>query len=73
MPDDLAEFLKETPELSPSKVLQAKLKDLKEDWNTKEIRFKALEQKIFNLSQRLNKLMEFLEDRGLTNEFLAQE
>lgn len=61
IPKDLADFLEENPDISPSKVLQAKLYEIKEQESKLKDRIKAYEVKLFRQTGRITKLTDWLE------------
>jgi hypothetical protein len=65
IPKELADFLEENPEISPSKVLQVKLFEIKEQETRLQERIKAYEIKLFRASGRLNKLCSWLEEQKI--------
>jgi septal ring factor EnvC (AmiA/AmiB activator) len=62
---ELADFLDENPEISPSKVIQAKLYEIKEQEVRLRDRIKAYEVKMFRQTGRLTKLLEWIQAQGL--------
>ena len=65
IPKDLAEFLEENPSISPSKVLQAKLYEIKEQEARLKDRIKAYEVKLYRQSGRLTTLLQWLEKKEI--------
>ncbi len=62
IPQDLAQFLDENPTVSPSKVLQVKLSEMKDSVNQSNVRIKALDIRNARLSAKLSKILEWCED-----------
>jgi hypothetical protein len=70
IPEYQALFLDENPDFSPSKLLQSKLNELMEtskDW-TEQI--KAANAKTLRVIETLNKQRDFIEAKGLMDEFI---
>lgn len=51
--------MEENPDLSPSKIIQTKLYEIKFEEEKLKLRMKAAENKIFNLSGKLNRVLEY--------------
>jgi hypothetical protein len=71
--EELAQFLEENPNLSPSKILQTAIEEIRASYiNTDDMKGHMLElhKRIEFLQERLQKYSKFLEERGLTEEIL---
>jgi len=62
VPMELAQFLEENSGISPSKILQNKLFEMKNDKESFVTRVRALEIRNANLSKKLNDLLVWCED-----------
>jgi len=65
IPKDLAEFLEENSEISPSKVIQAKLYEIKEQEARASMKIKAYEVKLYRATGRLQKLIDWLQKQEI--------
>jgi hypothetical protein len=65
VPMELAQFLEENPEISPSKIIQTKLFEMKNDEARLEQRIKAYEIRNGRISAKLNKVLEWVEEQKL--------
>ncbi len=63
VPSELAQFLEENPEISPSKIIQTKLFEMKNDDARLSTRIKALDIRNARLSAKLNKILEYADDK----------
>lgn len=64
IPRDMEEFLKENPDLSPSKMLQSKIIEIRESKKINQVEIIKLKRVINNLQTKLweaNERVEFLE------------
>jgi len=66
VPFELAQFLEENTEISPSKILQSKLFEMKNDENRSSMKIKALEIRNSRLSVKLEKILNWAEDNKIT-------
>lgn len=66
IPIELAEFLKDNPEISPSKVLQQKLFAIKDEEERLKEKVKGYEVRLVTAARRLEKILNFVSDNGLT-------
>jgi len=66
IPKDLAEFLDENPEVSPSKVLQSKLYEIKEMEQRASLRVKACETKTFRVVNKLQRVLDWAQSNGVS-------
>ena len=64
IPVELGQFLEENPEISPSKIIQSKLLEMKNDEATINSRVKAYEIKLYRATGKLNKVLEYCESKG---------
>ena len=64
IPVELGNFLEENPEISPSKIIQSKLIEMKNDETNLQNRIKAYEIKMYKLSGKLTKVLEYCESKG---------
>lgn len=73
IPQDLAQFLEEFPDLSPSKVLQQRLYEIKNEEGRLKERLKAYETRIFKITARLNNVLNWLNNNNvpIPNDVLA--
>jgi len=62
VPLELATFLEENPEISPSKIIQSKLFEMKNDDARLSVRIKALDIRNARLSAKLEKVLVWCED-----------
>jgi len=62
IPNELADFLDKNESLSPSKILQAKLWEIKDQMNQHESMVKALSVRNQNLASKLGNILEWCED-----------
>lgn len=62
VPFELAQFLEENTDISPSKILQNKLFEMKNDENRSSMRIKALDIRNARLSAKLEKILNWAED-----------
>lgn len=65
IPKDLAEFLDENTEISPSKVLQSKLYEIKEQEARANMRVKACEIRLYRATGRLQKIIDWCEKNNI--------
>jgi len=65
IPKELAEFLEENPEISPSKVIQSKLVEIKEQEARASLKIKAYEIKLYRATGRLQKICEWCEKNNI--------
>jgi len=65
IPIELAQFLSDNDEISPSKVLQAALFRIRDDEARLHERIKAYETKLFRATGKLNKLFEWAENEKI--------
>jgi hypothetical protein len=65
IPNDLAEFLDENDEISPSKIIQSKLYEMKNDEARIGSRLKAAEIRCIRLSEKLNKVLRWCEEQNI--------
>lgn len=73
MPLEMAQFA-EKQGISLSATLQTALKTMEREKNGELLESNAvLSQRIRNISENLQKAMQFIEKKGATDEFLAQE
>lgn len=66
IPLELAKFLEENPQISPSKVLQTGLYKIQIDEIKLQEILKGLESRLARQSNRLRKLQEWLDEQGVT-------
>ena len=66
IPIDLVDFLEENPDISPSKILQAKLYEMKNDEARLSTRIKAYEIRNARLSAKLDKVLRYAEEQNFT-------
>ena len=64
IPAELGSFLEENPEISPSKIIQSKLLEMKNDNASVQSRVKAYEIKLFRVTGKLNRVLEYCESKG---------
>lgn len=64
VPMELAEFLEENPEISPSKIIQSKLFEMKNDDARLSVRIKAYEIRNQRLSAKLDKILRYAEEKN---------
>ena len=64
IPLELGQFLEENPVLSPSKIMQSKLFEIKNEEYKFQERLKAAETKMFRVSGKLNKVLEYCESKN---------
>jgi len=64
IPLELGQFLEENPDLSPSKIMQSKLFEIKNEEYKFQERLKAAETKMFRLSGKLNRILEYCESKN---------
>lgn len=64
IPLELTNFLEENPEISPSKIIQTKLYEMKNDASSVQSRIKAYEIKLFRAVGKLNRVLEYCESKG---------
>ena len=64
IPAELGSFLEENPEISPSKIIQSKLLEMKNDNASIQSRIKAYEIKLFRATGKLNRVLEYCESKG---------
>lgn len=64
IPMELAEFLEENPEISPSKIIQSKLFEMKNDDARLSVRIKAYEIRNQRLSAKLDKILRYAEEKN---------
>jgi len=62
IPLELAQFLEENQDISPSKIIQAKLFEMKNDDNRSSMKIKALDIRNARLSVKLEKILNWAED-----------
>lgn len=62
IPLELAQFLEENADISPSKIIQAKLFEMKNDDNRSSMKIKALDIRNARLSAKLEKILNWAED-----------
>jgi hypothetical protein len=72
LPDDLGVFLQDNPEISLSKIVQARLYEIQSQENTAKERIKAYEIKLNRAMERLQKAFTFIEKEGLANKAIAE-
>jgi hypothetical protein len=65
IPMELAKFLQDNNSISPSKVLQQRLYEIRENEEQLKLRLKVYEDKIYRISARLNKLLYYLQDNKI--------
>jgi hypothetical protein len=65
VPLDLAQFLEENPDLSPSKIVQQKLYEIKNDSARMNERLKAYEIRNGRIAAKLNKLLLWCEENNV--------
>lgn len=63
VPLELAKFLEENPELSPSKVLQERLYSIMTEEFKLQQRVKAYETRLFTATGKLNRILEYCEQQ----------
>jgi len=68
IPLELGNFLEKNPEISPSKVLQQKLYEMMNEEFKLQERLKAYEIKLSKLTAKIQKMCDFIEAKGLTEE-----
>lgn len=66
IPADLNNFLIENPSISPSKVLQMKLYEMKDSAEQAKTQMRGLEIRNGRLSAKLNSVLEWCEDNKIT-------
>jgi len=64
IPTELAQFLEENEEISPSKIIQSKLFEMKNDENRLSTRIKAYEIRNARLSTKLDKILRYAEEKN---------
>lgn len=64
IPIELGIFLEEHSEISPSKVLQSRLFEIKEQKAQEDIRFKVMESKMQTILRKFESLSQFLCDKN---------
>lgn len=64
IPSELAQFLEENEEISPSKIIQSKLFEMKNDENRLSTRIKAYEIRNARLAQKLDKILRYAEEKN---------
>jgi hypothetical protein len=69
LPDEQIQFLEENPLYKPSKLLQNKIMELQETSTNFEERLKSLNLQIKRLQEHRDKFIEFLNKKGLMEEF----
>ena len=65
IPNELADFLEENPEISPSKIIQTKLFEMKNDEAWLSVRIKAYEIRNTRLASKLDKILKYAEEQKL--------
>ncbi len=65
VPYELAQFLEENEEISPSKIIQAKLFEMKNDEARIGSRLKAAEIRCIRVSEKLNKILRYCEEQNI--------
>ena len=66
VPYELAQFLEENADISPSKIIQNKLFEMKNDENRLNVRIKAYEIRNSRLSEKLERILRWAEDNNIT-------
>ena len=66
IPSELAQFLEENEEISPSKIIQSKLFEMKNDENRLSTRIKAYEIRNARLAQKLDKILRYAEEKNFS-------
>ena len=69
VPDDLGKYLLENPDLSPSKMLQAQIMQVRTNRDTVFKEIAELQRKCNHLKNEVNKLLDFLTKKELIDEF----
>lgn len=64
IPSELAQFLEENPEISPSKIIQTKLFEMKNDDARLSVRIKAFEIRNSRLAAKLDKILRYAEEKN---------
>jgi len=64
IPNELAAFLDENTEISPSKIIQSKLFEMKNDENRLSMRIKAYEIRNSRLTAKLDKILRYAEEKN---------
>lgn len=63
IPAELMQFLDDNPEVSPSKVLQQGLYQIKEEEGKQSERLKATEIRLFRTTNKLNNVLRYCEEQ----------
>jgi len=69
VPDELGKFLEENEDVSPSKILQTRLIEIKEDYKRRATKILEYEERLKEKGLLINKLCQFIYSKNLWEEW----